>query len=241
MQSQPVKSSQRQKGAIRLHHVLLIVIAVVGLVLLYKKNMLPSLDRLPSMSQISEKLPSVNFPTVSATNANQGVNASVAAAEGELLNEEWVPPHDDSAVYQDANDSTTISLMTQEQVNTNVTQTSVTQAPQIVERRRIKRTAPIKVNNPPAEFPANLAKGYYTVQVYAGYNSKTAYSIKRSLEQDGYLVYIYQVEDRAGMLFRVRIGRYANLNSARALRDQIRRRYPKHLSQSFVMLRQPTL
>ncbi|WP_020560314.1 SPOR domain-containing protein [Thiofilum flexile] len=239
--SQPVKSSQGQKGGIRLYHVLLIVILVVGTVLLYKKGLIPGISSLPTMSQITEKLPTVSLPTLSSNNTNTqpGVNVSVGVPEGELLNDEWVPPSDDNSVYQDNNESS-ISLMTQEPAP--VTKTQTVQEPKPVTRpKRVTPPAPVKVKNPPPEFPANLANGYYTVQVYAGYNSKTAYSIRRSLEQDGYLVYIYRIEDRTGMLFRVRIGRYANLNSARAVRDQIRRRYPKHLSQSFVMMRQSTL
>lgn len=239
--SQPAPSTQRPRGGgLRLSHVLIFVIIVVGLILLYKKGMIPSLDRIPSMSQITERLPSISLPKTPANTTNQGTNASIGTPEGELLNDEWIPPSDDNAVYQDSNDTNSTSLMTQEPVASTTQITQQTPQTQIVEYRRSTRSAPVRVNNPPDEFPANLAKGYYTVQVYAGYYSKTAYSIKRSLEQDGYLVYIYQIEDKAGILFRVRVGRYANLNSARAVRDQIRRRYPKLLSKSFVLMRQPS-
>lgn len=239
--SQPAPSTQRPRGGgLRLSHVLIFVIIVVGLILLYKKNMIPGMDKLPSMSQITERLPSISLPKAPANTTNQGINASVAAPEGELLTDEWVPPNDDNAVYQDSNDSNSTSLMTQEPVAAATPAIQETSQTQSLEYRRSTRSAPVRVTNPPAEFPANLAKGYYTVQVYAGYYSKTAYSIRRSLEQDGYLVYIYQIEDKAGILFRVRVGRYANLNSARAVRDQIRRRYPKLLSKSFVLMRQPS-
>lgn len=247
------QAKKSQKGNIRLHHVLLIVIAVVGLVLLFKKGMIPGLDKfnMPTMADIKEKLPDVSFKAPASnttTFQQQSVNASVASAEGELINDEWTPPSEDNEVYQDAPDTSSTSLMTQDSDTSESDSTpsrsstrTETNTSEVIQRpRRSTHAAPVRVKNPPKEFPANLERGYYTVQVYAGYNSKIAYGIRRSLEQDGYLVYIYQIEDKAGMLFRVRVGRYANLNSARAVRDQVRRRYPKQLSRSFVMMRQPS-
>ncbi|MEN9433160.1 MAG: hypothetical protein RLZZ422_749 [Pseudomonadota bacterium] len=236
-------SKQSQKGAIRLHHVLLIVIAVVGLVLLFKKGLLPGMDQFPSMAQITNNLPSVNFKpagTTSSSSADQNINASVASAEGELINDEWAPSAEDNEVYQEPSNSSdsdypSTSLMTEE---AKPEPKSATVIQETVQRKRVIHVTPTRVKNPPKEFPANLERGYYTVQTYAGYDSKVAYGIRRSLEEDGYLVYIYQIEDRVGVLFKVRVGRYANLNSARAVRDQVRRRYPKQLSRSFVMMHQ---
>ena len=93
-------------------------------------------------------------------------------------------------------------------------------------------------NHYESEFPANLGsgQGYYTVQVFSGYNSKFAYDLRSSLRRDGYNTYISEEQTRQGILFKVRIGKYSNRGDAFAVSDKIRNRYPKNLGQSFVML-----
>ncbi|HPQ95041.1 MAG: SPOR domain-containing protein [Thiothrix sp.] len=89
------------------------------------------------------------------------------------------------------------------------------------------------------EFPPNLDAGsYYTVQVFAGYNSRLAYELRRNLRQLGYRTYLLQVPDSRGIQFKVRIGAYYNRADAFAMRDKIRRQYPKTLGSSFVLLRE---
>lgn len=87
------------------------------------------------------------------------------------------------------------------------------------------------------QFPPRLDRGYYTVQVFTGYNSKQAYDLRKSLKKDGYTAtHIRELRTRKGVLFKVRIGRYKERYAAFAVRDQLRRRYPKTLNTSFVML-----
>lgn len=87
------------------------------------------------------------------------------------------------------------------------------------------------------QFPPRLARGYYTVQVFTGYNSKDAYDLRAALKRDGYTAaHIRDLPTQQGVLFKVRIGHYRDRYAAFAVRDQIRRRYPNTLNRSFVML-----
>ncbi len=88
------------------------------------------------------------------------------------------------------------------------------------------------------EFPVNIERerGYYTVQVFSGYNSQQAYELRRALKKDGYNSYISEETDGKGILFRVRIGQYRNRSDVFAVREQVKRRYPARLRDSFVML-----
>lgn len=87
------------------------------------------------------------------------------------------------------------------------------------------------------QYPPRLSHGYYTVQVFTGYNSKQAYDLRSALKKDGYTAaHIRELRIRKGVLFKVRIGRYKERYAAFAVRDQLRRRYPKTLGHSFVML-----
>ena len=87
------------------------------------------------------------------------------------------------------------------------------------------------------QFPPRLSRGYYTVQVFTGYNSKFAYDLRTALKKDGYTTtHIRELRTRKGVLFKVRIGRYKERYAAFAVRDQLRRRYPKNLNTSFVLL-----
>ncbi len=84
-------------------------------------------------------------------------------------------------------------------------------------------------------YPPNLENGYYTVQVFSGYNSRTAFALQRDLRRDGYRSFIDEKKDHRGILFRVRVGQYPNRSDAFAVRDKIRGRYPRTLGSSFVM------
>lgn len=87
------------------------------------------------------------------------------------------------------------------------------------------------------QYPPRLSRGYYTVQVFTGYNSKQAYDLRAALKKDGYTAaHIRELRTRKGVLFKVRIGRYKERYAAFAVRDQLRRRYPRTLPNSFVML-----
>ncbi|TXH67499.1 MAG: SPOR domain-containing protein [Thiothrix sp.] len=87
------------------------------------------------------------------------------------------------------------------------------------------------------QYPPRLSRGYYTVQVFTGYNSKQAYDLRAALKKDGYsTTHIRELRTRKGVLFKLRIGRYKERYAAFAVRDQLRRRYPRTLPNSFVML-----
>lgn len=87
------------------------------------------------------------------------------------------------------------------------------------------------------QFPQRLSRGYYTVQVFTGYNSKEAYDLRSALKNDGYSnAHIREIHTSHGVLFKVRIGRFHERYEAFAVRDQVLRRYPKKLNSSFVML-----
>ena len=89
----------------------------------------------------------------------------------------------------------------------------------------------------PRDLPGNLSQGYYTVQVFSGYNSKNAFDLERALKKDGYRAYVEQFTDNRGILFKVRIGRYTNRADAFAMNSKIRMSYPKQLSKSYVLLK----
>jgi len=87
------------------------------------------------------------------------------------------------------------------------------------------------------QYPPNLETGFYTIQVFSGYNSQHAYDLSRSLHSDGYQSYVEQAANNNGILFKVRIGKYRNRSSAFAVRDKIAARYTR-LADSFVVLKQ---
>lgn len=87
------------------------------------------------------------------------------------------------------------------------------------------------------QYPPNLTTGFYTIQVFSGYNSQHAYDLSRSLHSDGYQSYVEQAPNNNGILFKVRIGKYRNRSSAFAVRDKIAARYSR-LADSFVVLKQ---
>ncbi|MEZ5537453.1 MAG: SPOR domain-containing protein [Thiolinea sp.] len=101
----------------------------------------------------------------------------------------------------------------------------------------------VQVQSPPPdsayeiEYPRNLSSGFYTVQVFSGYNSKSAYDLKKALQRDGYRAYIHQETTNQGILFKVRVGKYSNRSDAFAMNTKLKLSYPKTLSNSFVLLR----
>lgn len=87
------------------------------------------------------------------------------------------------------------------------------------------------------QYPPRLAEGYYTVQVFSGYNSKQAFDLRRALAKDGYNnVHIREIPTSHGILFKVRIGRYRDRIDAFSIKSQVRNRYPNNLGRSFVLL-----
>ncbi|CAA6807948.1 MAG: Unknown protein [uncultured Thiotrichaceae bacterium] len=88
------------------------------------------------------------------------------------------------------------------------------------------------------QYPRNLTSGFYTVQVLSGYNSKSAYTLRDALRNDGYKAYIHQETDKYGILFKVRVGQYKNRADAFAMNTKLRLSYPKTIKGSFVLLRQ---
>ncbi|PID99877.1 MAG: hypothetical protein CSA79_06140 [Thiothrix nivea] len=101
----------------------------------------------------------------------------------------------------------------------------------------------VQVSNPPpglsyeVQYPSNLTSGFYTVQVFSGYNSQSAYNLRNALRYDGYRAYIFQETTDQGILFKVRVGKYRNRSDAFAMNTKLRLHYPKTLSGNFVLMR----
>lgn len=65
--------------------------------------------------------------------------------------------------------------------------------------------------------------GTYTVQVLATRNRAEAESMVAGLKRRGYGAFVMAVEDVGGRWYRVRIGRYQDLDSAQSMADRCRR------------------
>lgn len=88
------------------------------------------------------------------------------------------------------------------------------------------------------QYPRNLSRGFYTVQVLSGYNSKSAYELRNALRDEGYKAYIHQETTQSGILFKVRVGKYTNRANAFAMDTKLRLSYPENIKGSFVLMRQ---
>ncbi|HEC05098.1 MAG TPA: SPOR domain-containing protein [Thiothrix sp.] len=76
---------------------------------------------------------------------------------------------------------------------------------------------------------------YYTVQVSVTPNEANAIGLVNDLEDDGYDAYYDTYESEMGRQYKIRVGQYADKQSAAAVRSQVRERY-QSLKDSFVKL-----
>ncbi len=74
---------------------------------------------------------------------------------------------------------------------------------------------------------------YYTVQVSVTPNESNAIGLVNDLENDGYDAYYDTYESDRGRQYKIRVGQYADKQSASAVRSQVRERY-QNLKDSFV-------
>lgn len=211
-------SPVKQQG-IALWHVLLLVIIAVTLALCAKRGSVPFFQK---EAPVVGKLNIPNMPSIPGfSNRGSGPQQNVPQAQNTYYEPQDIRPiqaNRESPVYENKVES----LM--------VTKAS---------NRTVQQVAPPPKNTSyEAQYPRDLASGYYTVQVFSGYNSKNAYDIQKALKRDGYRSYIHQETNNRGILFKVRIGQYTNRSDAFAMKSKIRHSYPKRLGKSFVLLRQ---
>lgn len=207
----------KQSGVFKFWHVLLIVFVVVGFALFINAK---------GMSFFTHTLPnSFNFNKAQDYTRYQSDYTEPVASNASYYRE---PEDTDADVWVTEPDSPRQQRQT-------------TQAPVLEEYNDNLYSDDPGVPKPSysydQQYPPRLSRGYYTVQVFTGYHSKQAYDLRTALKKDGYTAaHIRELRTRKGVLFKVRIGRYKERYTAFAVRDQLRRRYPRTLPNSFVML-----
>lgn len=229
----------QQRGDFGLIHAFLLVFIVVGLIVLAKQDLLPSPESIPGYTRIKEAVPTVSFGNSNNEKATPATPAAATTATKDI-------PTVNNPLYQPK-----VNAQNETAPNFGQKQNDAEFRQMIDDDNPIKIFAPEAqpkqpapppvVTQPKAEaFPAVLPKnaGYYTVQVAATYDSRKAYGMRYDLQEDGYQAYIQEVEEKQGRLFKVRVGKYKNKNNARAVRDQIRRRYSERMGDSYVLLRE---
>lgn len=211
-------SLTKQQG-IAFWHIMLLVIIAVSLALCSKRGTVPFFQK---EAPIVGKLDMPNLPSIPGF-SNSGSNQQSAPQAQTTYYEpqDIQPPRVRVSRESPVNENNTESLM--------VTAASSHTA---------QVAAPPKNTSYERQYPRDLASGYYTVQVFSGYNSKSAYDLQKALQRDGYRAYTHTQETNQGILFKVRIGEYTNRSDAFAMKSKIRRSYPKKMGNSFVLLRQ---
>lgn len=207
----------KQTGEIKFWHIIVIVLSVVGLALFlnakgtsFFTNLIPSSLSFTKNQNDNDYQTSYSEPHVS--------NASYYREPEDTDPDIWVSEPNTSQQPSPPPKNQTL-----EEYNDNIYETD--------------SATPKPSYSYDAQFPPRLDRGYYTVQVFTGYHSKQAYDLRTALKKDGYTAtHIRELRTRKGVLFKVRIGRYKERYTAFAVRDQLRRRYPKTLNTSFVML-----
>ncbi|MFM2319312.1 MAG: hypothetical protein RLZZ215_1933 [Pseudomonadota bacterium] len=207
----------KQTGETKFWHIILIVLVVVGLALFINAK---------GTGFFTHTLP--NSLGFSRTQSDNDYQTS------------YSEPHVANANYQREPEDTDPDIWVNEP-NTFQQSKPTPQTPSIEEYNdnlyEAKPSLPKPSTSYDQQFPPRLSRGYYTVQVFTGYNSKFAYDLRTALKKDGYTAtHIRELRTRKGVLFKVRIGRYKERYTAFAVRDQLRRRYPKNLNTSFVLL-----
>ncbi|HPE59668.1 MAG TPA: SPOR domain-containing protein [Thiolinea sp.] len=205
-----ISTKKHQRGAFTFWHVLILVAVAVTLALCAHRGTLPFIQQ----PLAGYQMPTLNLPRLSSLQGSQPRSS----------------PQPEYARF----DQQVENLMVSETPRQNNSP-----APVPAPRTQLALGSVGAGSVYDEEFPPNLNAGsYYTVQVFAGYNSRLAYELRRNLRQQGYNTYLLQVPDSRGVQFKVRIGAYYNRADAFAMRDKIRRQYPKSLGSSFVLLRE---
>lgn len=199
----------RQRG-ITFWHVLLLVVIAVSLAVCAKNRSIPYLQQ-----PLSEFKNSISMPSLPKLNF-QSSPSDQSTSSGSADSYYTYDNHTNHTVADDADN-----------VEWLLTSGKTTQ---------VKPPA----NSSPYElqFPRNLSHGFYTVQVFSGYNSKSAYELRNALRDEGYKAYIHQQATQHGILFKVRVGKYTNRANAFAMNTKLRLSYPQNIKGSFVLLRQ---
>lgn len=213
------KTSLAKQQGIAFWHVMLLVVIAVTLALCAKRGSVPFFQK---EAPVVGKLNMPNMPSIPGfSNRGGGQQQSAPKTQTSYYEPQDIQPVQvsrESPVYENKVESLMV---------TNASQ------------RTVKQVAPPPKNtNYENQYPRDLASGYYTVQVFSGYNSKSAYDLQRALKRDGYRSYIHTQETNQGILFKVRIGQYSNRSDAFAMKSKIRHSYPKRMGKSFVLLRQ---
>ena len=214
-------SPAKQQG-IALWHVLLLVVIAITLTLCAKRGTVPFFQK---EAPIIGKLNVPNMPSIPGFSNRGGTQQNTTAPQAQTAEyepQDIQPPRTRVSRESPVNENNSESLM----VNGDNNHTAQVTPP------------PPKNTSYEVQYPRDLASGYYTVQVFSGYNSKSAYDLQNALKRDGYRAYIHTHETNQGILFKVRIGEYRNRSDAFAMKSQIRRSYPKKMGKSFVLLRQ---
>lgn len=232
----------QQRGDFGLIHALLLVLIIVGIVVLAKKDLFPSPEIIPGYTRLKEAIPTVSFggtndpATPKTATATSSSNASTSTDSIPSVNNPLYQPSVNAQNETQPNFGQKQNDAEYRQLIDDANPVKIF-APEVQPK---KPTPPPVAAKPKAEtFPAVLTKhsGYYTVQVAATYDSRKAYGMRYELQEDGYQAYIQELEEKQGRLFKVRVGKYKNKNNARAIRDQIRRRYPERMGDSYILLR----
>ena len=231
--NKPLPPLSKQFGQFTLWHVVVIILVFVGLALYFNSR---------GTGFITQTIPnSLGFTRYDNTDLNDSQNRRSI----NYSNTNSEPTVSMASYSQQPEDTDADTLVTEPAV---VQQAPVQQQTQRPRRAQAQQTEPYNdnlyepsthkpINSYDQEFPPRLDRGYYTVQMFTGYNSKQAYDLRAALKKDGYSgTHIREVRTSKGVLFKVRIGHYKARYEAFAVRDQIRRRYPKTLDTSFVIL-----
>ena len=181
------KTSPVKQQGIALWHVLLLVIIAVTLALCAKRGSIPFFQ---TEAPVVGKLNMPNLPSIPGFSSGNSSGQQSA-------------PQTQTTYYQ-AQDIQPIQINRESPVYENkVESLMVTKA----SNRTVQQVAPPPKNTSyEIQYPRDLASGYYTVQVFSGYNSKSAYDLQKALKRDGYRSYIHTQETNQGILFKVRIG-----------------------------------
>jgi hypothetical protein len=94
-----------------------------------------------------------------------------------------------------------------------------------------RKAAPVVREREDTKYTTNR----YAVQVAAGYDSRQLYGWRDELARDGYDAYLVSLNTPRGLMFKLRVGAYANRKQAEALQTKLRNRYPTNFGESFVV------
>ncbi|PID46421.1 MAG: hypothetical protein CSB47_04175 [Proteobacteria bacterium] len=100
----------------------------------------------------------------------------------------------------------------------------------ITKKAKPKAAAPVESTNKPANAePTTVrAKNGYTIQLLATSSAKRANDLKKVMRGEGYPTYVTKTQRNGKVLYRVRIGQYADRSTAAKAQAAMKRRYKKN-------------